>query len=104
EYPGGLPPPDESAPQLAERLVAGGTSPSQRMLRDELRQRGREALTRLAPNDREGLVMCYLESLAFGEIAAILGITPNAAKARHFRALERIRKLMEHEDGGDPGR
>ncbi|HZW34350.1 MAG TPA: sigma-70 family RNA polymerase sigma factor [Isosphaeraceae bacterium] len=104
EHPGGLPLPDESALQLAERLVASGTSPSRRLLRDELRQQVRAALMRLAPNDREVLVMCYLEGLAFAAIAAILGITENAAKVRHFRALERIRKLMEHDDGGELGR
>jgi RNA polymerase sigma-70 factor (ECF subfamily) len=104
EHPGGLPLPDESALQLAERLVASGTSPSRRLLRDELRQQVRAALMRLAPNDREVLVMCYLEGLAFAAIAAILGITENAAKVRHFRALERIRKLMEHDVGGELGR
>jgi RNA polymerase sigma-70 factor (ECF subfamily) len=104
EQPGGFTLPDESALHLAERLVASGTSPSRRLLRDELRQRVRAALERLAPHDREVLVMCYLEGLPFAAIAAILGITENAAKVRHFRALERIRKLMEHDDGGELGR
>jgi hypothetical protein len=31
--------------------------------------------------------MCDLEGLAFAATAAILGITENAAKVRHFRAL-----------------
>jgi RNA polymerase sigma-70 factor (ECF subfamily) len=104
EHPGGLPSPDGSVAQLADRLAASGTSPSQRLLRDELRQRLREALARLAPNDREVLVMYYLEGLAFAEIAAVLGIAEGAAKVRHFRALERIRKLMEHDESGGPGR
>jgi DNA-directed RNA polymerase specialized sigma24 family protein len=47
--------------------------------------------------------MYYLEDLAFAEVAAILGITASAAKLRHFRALERIRKLMEHDDSGVEG-
>ena len=93
--------PDESAALLADRLAASGTSPSQRMVRDEQAVRLREILDRLGPNDREVLVMCYLEELTFAEIAAALGITENAAKVRHFRAMERIRKLIESQDSGE---
>jgi len=96
-----LPLPDESAMQLADRLMASGTTPSQRLLRDEQGRRLREVLDRLSPNDREILVMCYLEELSFGEIAAALGINENAAKVRHFRALERVRKLLEGHDLGE---
>ena len=44
-----LPLPDESAMQLADRLVASGTTPSQRLLRDEQGRRLREVLDRLTP-------------------------------------------------------
>ena len=44
--------------------------------------------------------MRYLEELPFGEVAAVLGISENAAKVRHFRALERMRKLMDGESLG----
>ncbi len=101
EEPLDLPLPDESAMQLADRLAASGTTPSQRLLRDEQGRRLREVLGRLRPNDREVLVMCYLEELNFGEIAAVLGISENAAKVRHFRALERVRKLLEGHDLGE---
>ncbi len=96
-----LPLPDESAVRLADRLVASGTSPSQRLLRDEQGERVREALDRLSPNDREVLVLCYLEELDFGEIAVALGISENAAMVRHFRALKRVRKLLEGHDLGE---
>jgi len=99
-----LPLPDESAMQLADRLVASGTTPSERLLRDEQGRRLREVLERLSPNDREVLVLCYLEELTFGEIAAALGISENAAKVRHFRALERVRKLLEGQDAGEVDR
>jgi RNA polymerase sigma-70 factor (ECF subfamily) len=95
EQPSGLPPPGVSTQQLVERLAASGTSPSQGLIRAELHQQLGEALARLAPNDREVLVMCYLEGLTFGEIGAVLGITEGAAKVRHFRALQRVRKLMD---------
>jgi RNA polymerase sigma-70 factor (ECF subfamily) len=96
--------PDDSASRLASRLVSSGTSPSQQVLRDEQAQRLREVLDRLSASDREVLVMCYLEELNFNEIAMALGISVNTAKVRHFRAMQRVRKLLEGHDLGEAGR
>ena len=94
--------PEESAVQLAHRLIAAGTSPSRRLIREELRQRVRAALEAASPRDREILVMRHLEEMSAAEIAAALGITERAAKARHTRALERLRILLdEHSSQGE---
>jgi RNA polymerase sigma-70 factor (ECF subfamily) len=53
EEPGVLNLPDESAAELAARLVTSSTGPTQRVLREELRQRVRQALERLPERDRE---------------------------------------------------
>jgi RNA polymerase sigma-70 factor (ECF subfamily) len=93
-----LPLADESALELAERLVAPGTSPSNRLLREELRNRVQVALSQLAEHDREVLVLRFLEQLSTTEMAAVLGITEGAVKTRQTRALERLSRLL----GGDP--
>jgi RNA polymerase sigma-70 factor (ECF subfamily) len=98
EAPWALPLPDESVVALADRLAADGTSPSRHLLRQELRQRVRAALDQLAPHDREILVLRHLEQLSVAEAAAALGITERAAKARHMRALTRLRTLFDDED------
>jgi RNA polymerase sigma-70 factor (ECF subfamily) len=90
-----VPLPDDSALQLARRLLANDTSPSQALIRDELRQRLRAALEQLAPHDREILVMRNLEQLPIAEIAAVLGLTEGAVKVRHVRALQRLRSILE---------
>jgi RNA polymerase sigma-70 factor (ECF subfamily) len=90
--------PDESALQLADRLVASGTSPSGRLLRDELLAQVRLALERLSPRDREVMVMRHLEQLSTREIAAVLGVTEGAVKVRLVRALQRLHKSL----GGVP--
>jgi RNA polymerase sigma-70 factor (ECF subfamily) len=95
--------PDGSVVRLLNRLATSGTSPSAHLMREELRQRLRDGLTRLASVYREILVMYYLEGLAFREIATVLGITENNAKVRHFRALDKVRKLIDR-DGGDKTR
>src|SRR3954470_13982660 len=97
EEPRDLALPEESAVQLAHRLIAAGTSPSRRLIREEMRQRVRSVLETMSPQDREVLVMRHLEEMSAAEIAATLGITERAAKSRHTRALERLRSLL----GGD---
>jgi RNA polymerase sigma-70 factor (ECF subfamily) len=94
EEPGLLNLPDDSALELAGRLLEAGSGPAERLLREELRQRVRGALDGLAGPDREVLVLRYLEGLSHGEIAAVLGATEAAVKTRHVRALERLRRLL----------
>jgi RNA polymerase sigma-70 factor (ECF subfamily) len=100
ERPGGADPSDGSDAVLIDRLVASGTSPTGNVRREELRQRVRTALESLGEGDREVLVLRYLEGLPFAAVAAALGITENAAKVRHFRALERLRARMDGESLG----
>ncbi|HTU88533.1 MAG TPA: sigma-70 family RNA polymerase sigma factor, partial [Gemmataceae bacterium] len=92
---------DESASQLAERVLARQSSPSQRAIRSELRSRIRAALDRLGERDREVLVLRHLEQLSTRETAAVLGIREGAVKTRHLRALERLRVLLESASEGE---
>jgi len=99
EEPGVLNLPDESAAELAQRLVSSASSPSRQLLRAEMRQRVRDALTALGERDREVLVLRYLEQLSTREIAAILEISEGSVKVRHLRALERLRRLLGDDIG-----
>lgn len=95
-----IPLPDESVHQLADRLVASGTSPSHCLVRDEQRRIVTAAMGRLAEADREVLVLRYLEQLSFEEMAGALGIGQSAAKMRHLRAVHRLRVLLDGAAGG----
>jgi RNA polymerase sigma-70 factor, ECF subfamily len=86
--------PDRSAVELADRLVSSGTSPSDYLLRAERRRRVREALSALAPHDRQLLLLRYLEQLSTREIAAVLQVREGAVKTRHFRAIQRLHRLL----------
>jgi RNA polymerase sigma-70 factor (ECF subfamily) len=86
--------PDESAAELASRLVTSSTSPTQRALRQELRERVRQALGRLRERDREVLVLRNLEQLSVADTAEVLGISAAAVKVRHMRALERLHAIL----------
>lgn len=95
EEPGILNLPDESAVLLASRLIDPGSSPSQQLLRAEQREQIQAALARLAPRDREVLLLRYLEELSTRDIAAVLDISEGAVKVRHLRALQRLRKHLD---------
>ncbi len=86
--------PEGSVLALADRLVAAGSSPSRRASRNEVRRLVREAIDRLSPTDREVLVLRHLEGLDTVEIAALLGISPEAVRTRHVRAIEHLRHRL----------
>ena len=81
---------DESVVQLARHLADSGTSPSRHVVREESRERIRTALQRLADGDREILLMRFVEQLSTKDIAAVLGISPEAVGMRRLRALKRL--------------
>jgi RNA polymerase sigma-70 factor, ECF subfamily len=98
EEPGGLQLSEDSAGDLAERLAARGSSPSDRLERSEQRQRVQQALGLLGAADREVLILRYLEDLSTAEIAAVLELKESAVKMRQLRALQRLRDLLDDED------
>jgi RNA polymerase sigma-70 factor, ECF subfamily len=85
---------DESAIDLAQRLIGDASSPSAAAVRHELRQRVRQALDDLADADREMLLLRYLEQMPSKEIAAVMGTSEAAVNMRHMRALERMRRVL----------
>jgi RNA polymerase sigma-70 factor (ECF subfamily) len=86
--------PDNTSMQLAQHVLAGGPTPSQAMVRDELVVRVREAMQRLAETDREVLIMRNLEGLSTREVADSLGIEPAAVSKRYGRALLRLKAIL----------
>ncbi len=80
--------------QLVDHLVAGGTSPSSRAAREEMRDRVRAALEGLPPHYREAVILRHLEQLTFEEIGGVLGISEAATRSRYRRAVERLHNLL----------
>lgn len=84
-----------SADRLARRLSGPRSSPADRLIAAELRARLRAALLELSEQDREILVLRHLEELSNAEIAEFLGIRVDAVRARHTRALDRLRRQVD---------
>lgn len=89
-----------SGARLAELLAAGGSSPSRHLVREEERREIWRALSELSEQDREILVMRYIDGLSFAEIAAILALSEGSARVRHFRALQRLGPRLGPADDG----
>lgn len=93
---------DPSADLLADRLIASDSSPSVRLIRDELRRRVRQALAGLPEPERDVLIMRYLEEMSNAEIASALDVSEGAVKMRHRRALNRLAAVLGNDLLGDP--
>jgi RNA polymerase sigma factor (sigma-70 family) len=65
----------------------------------EMLQRVRASLDSLPADDRELLTLKYLERLPTREIAAVIGVSEKVVRARHRRALQQLRILLD--DAGD---
>jgi RNA polymerase sigma-70 factor (ECF subfamily) len=90
-----LPELEVSSVVLAQWLVDSGTSPSKSAMKREQHERLHEALEAMSPLDREILVLRHFEQLSTAESAQVLEITHAAAHRRYYRALERLREIIE---------
>jgi RNA polymerase sigma-70 factor (ECF subfamily) len=97
-YPGAVP--QASSAALASMLLGLVTPPSQAAQRAERMLRVQGALSRLEPIDREVLALRHFEQLSRAEAALMLGITQDAWAKRYFRALKRLKDVLETLPGG----
>ena len=95
---------DVSSVALAAQLISSGTSPSGILARAEESERLHKALDQLDPQDREMLALRHFEQLSNVDAAGVLGITTPAASQRYYRALKRLKGILEatpsHQNGG----
>jgi RNA polymerase sigma-70 factor (ECF subfamily) len=85
-----------SGPNAVAAGLAGDlTSPSQIVARREATERIAVTMDRLAPADREVLMLRHYEGLSNDAVAARLGLTKSAATKRYIRALRRFARALE---------
>ncbi|MDX1944549.1 MAG: sigma-70 family RNA polymerase sigma factor [Pirellulaceae bacterium] len=86
--------PDASVDALAQSLALSATGPLGAAIREERLARIRQALGDLDEEQREVLLLRYLEGLRMNDIAEVLETTVAAVKMRHLRALRRLREAL----------
>lgn len=83
---------DASSQLIARNLLQG--RPSQIFARKEQAEQIRRIIDSLPVNDREVILLRYVEELTNAEVAELLGIEAATARKRHGRALKRLFELM----------
>ncbi len=79
-----FPLPMESSNALGRQLlVAAGSSPSQGVMKQELRQRVQQSIDQLKTEDREVILMREFEGMTNSEVAQSLGLSDSAATMRY---------------------
>ncbi len=95
--------PEASSAALAANLMGRLTDPPDAAVRAEVKVRLQEALNAMDPIDREVLALRHFEHLSNAEAALELGVSEEAAKKRHLRAVKRLRTVLEELPGGLEG-
>jgi RNA polymerase sigma factor (sigma-70 family) len=80
--------------EVASAISRHGPDPAEPLLNEQQEKLLNQAIQTLAPRDRILLDLCYRQSLASEQIAALLNTSVNAVYAQKSRLLEKIREVV----------
>lgn len=83
---------------LAGVEVADVDTPESAAMQSATAEELRALLDRLAPEQKEALVLRFAGGLDSNEVARTMGKTPNAVRQLQFRALSSLRRMMQRDD------
>lgn len=89
---------------LDEELAVDGDSPPSRVEADQLQQQLREAIHQLTPSQQQVIVLRFGEGLKLGEIGQLLGKSEGSVKLLQYRAIRRLRALLEGKEKKGDGK
>ena len=84
-----------------ERVEAGRASPQRLMLSTEVQDRVNSAMAALSRMERAAFVLRHFEGQSIDEISRALGLKTNATKHSIFRAVKKMRIVLEPLVSGD---
>lgn len=90
---------EDDGPTLAGSLPDPRPGQEQRYAGLELKSRIQHALTQLAPDLREAVILRDLEDLDYEEIAMVLNIPKGTVKSRISRGRGELGRLLQHMEG-----
>jgi RNA polymerase sigma-70 factor (ECF subfamily) len=85
----------ESEENPMERLAAESPSPERLSLSSEIGRMLGPAMRQLSEMERAAFVLRHYEGRSIEEISAQLNVRPNAAKHSIFRAVQKLRRVLE---------
>ena len=84
----------KSFEEIYENPVSSESDPERVILEEETRKKILEALTKLTPDQREVIVLRYLQEFSISEIAKIMDRSETAIRSLLQRALRRLNKVL----------
>jgi RNA polymerase sigma-70 factor (ECF subfamily) len=81
---------------LNEELTPGGDSAITRLEQLELHQDLIEAIHKLTPSQQQVIILRFGEGRKIGEVARLMGKSEGSVKLMQYRAVKRLRKLLEN--------
>jgi len=88
---------DERDPEQDQVQVADeAAGPDRLLLSGEIGAMQQDAMRGLTATERTAFVLRHMEERTTEEIAAVLGIAPNAARQAVFRAVQKLRRRLAH--------
>lgn len=88
----------------ADRLAGEGPSPERLSLSSEIGRMLGPAMRQLSEMERAAFVLRHYEGRSIEEISRMLKVRPNAAKHSIFRAVQKLRRVLEPSLGTRPMR
>lgn len=85
----------EGAEDMVDSLPAHEPAPDQRLADAQIRHHVEGALGVLSVTERSAFVMRHFQEMPLAEIARALGINENAVKNTIFRAVQKVRRVLE---------
>jgi RNA polymerase sigma-70 factor (ECF subfamily) len=90
--------PDESSLDWAAQFFDQELTPASAAIRQEMERKVQQAIGQLGEDDREIILMRYVEQLPNQDVAAALDLSEAAASMRCLRAVRRLQALLLSSD------
>jgi RNA polymerase sigma-70 factor (ECF subfamily) len=86
--------PGESSLDWAAQFFDAEMTPATAAMRQEMERKVQAAIEQLDPDDREIILMRYVEQLSNQDVADTLGVSEAAASMRCLRAVRRLQSML----------
>jgi len=87
----------QTVPVREETEASESDNPVRLVIRSEQLRRASLAMGRLAPEQREAIVLRLLGGLRFRQIAQVQGVSTKTAQSRYRSALDKLRSMLDSE-------
>ena len=91
--------PGESSLGWAAQFVDREMTPASAAIRQEMERKVQSAIEQLDEDDREIILMRYVEQLSNQDVAEMLGLSEAAASMRCLRAVRKLQGLLLSPEG-----